>query len=270
MNIIQTIILSIIQGLTEFIPVSSSGHLVIIPEVLNWESQSTAFDVILHAGTLFSLIFYFRKKIAKIAVGTIKREESNTRLFKLLVISSIPASVVALLIELVNKLSDDRLDSLLKNNFLVVFMLITVGFVFLVIEKYYKNNKNQITDLTMRNALIIGVGQILSLIRGTSRSGATIIFGISQNLTRKEAAEYSFLIGIPIISIAFIYELFKIVTDSTIDINLDLALIGFVVSFITGLLAISFMLKFLKNNDLKIFGYYRIILGLIVLITLLT
>ncbi len=270
MSIAQTIILAIIQGLTEFIPVSSSGHLVVIPGLLDWESQSTAFDVILHAGTLFALIIYFRKKLTKIGSGVLKKEKSSIKLLNLLIVSTIPAAMFAFLIEIINKLTDDGIDELMKNNYLVVFMLVSIGILFLFVDKIYGNNEGKIEKMSIKNSLIIGLGQIISLVRGTSRSGITIIFGLSQKLSRKEAAEYSFLMGIPIISIAFIYELIKIITDENIVINVNLSLIGFVVSFLTGLIAINFMLKYLKNNNLQIFGYYRIILGIVVLITLLT
>jgi undecaprenyl-diphosphatase len=270
MTITQAFILGLIQGLTEFIPVSSSGHLVLLPELFNWEAQSTTFDIILHGGTLLALLIYFRERLLKILKGTIQKNEKERSLFIKLVLGTIPALLVGFIITLVNKSFDDVIDESMKSNWVIVVMMIALGILLIVSDYVFTHNRKTVKKINNKNAIIIGIGQCLAYIRGTSRSGVTILTGLTQGLDRHAAAEFAFLIGIPIIAAAFFGDLlFFLMDDARESISVENAVVGFLTAFISGLLAIRFMLRFLSNNGLKVFGIYRIVLGIVIILTLL-
>lgn len=254
---IQSIILGVIQGLTEFIPVSSSGHLVLTPEILGWEPQSTTFDVILHGGTLLALIVIFRKKILTLITHPI----ANKHLIISLIITSIPAGIVGLLFE-------NKIDEIFKSTDIVAVMLISVGLAMLLADTLPKRKSSVNKTPDKHTAFIIGLFQTLSLIRGTSRSGITILGGLSQKLSLKEATEYAFLASIPLIGGAFLVKLTELISNGTSgESTLNLS-IGFMSAFVAGIIAIKFMLNQIENLGLKYFGIYRIILGVLIIIIL--
>ncbi len=253
---LEALILGLIQGITEFIPVSSSGHLVLVPEIFNWEQQTTTFDLILHAGTLLALLITYRKKISEIILHPTK----NKNLIINLIIGTIPAGLVAFFFE-------DRIDETFKSINIVIFMLIIIGVVMVGVD-YLKTGPKKYTKLSKRNSLVIGIFQILSLVRGTSRSGMTILGGLSQKMTLKDAADFSFLLSIPLISAAVLMKILDLSANGLGQENLAHLSIGFLSAFISGLFAINFMLSQINKLGLKYFGIYRIILGIILIIAL--
>jgi undecaprenyl-diphosphatase len=266
MLVTYSILLGIIQGLTEFLPVSSSGHLVLLHNILNFNfEQNLAFDTALHLGTALALIIFFWQDVKKYFVAFFRfifqskqavRKETDF-VFKLIV-ATIPAVVLGLLFESI-------IDDILRHVGIVIAMLIVVAVLFFIVEKYSKSRK-EMTDLTFGKAFLIGCAQALALIPGVSRSGITISAGMIGNLTRKEAARFAFLLGIPVILGAGFYQIFKL-DFNTMGIDMIyLFLVGFFTSFISGLLVIKFLMKYLTNHKLNVFAWYRIGLAVLLII----
>lgn len=255
MDIVYSIILAIVQGLTEFIPVSSSGHLVILHDILSFNLTSDlAFDVALHAGTFVAVLIFFAKDI-------IYYIKNYFKLIWLILLASIPAGLVGLLLE-------DIIDQVLRNTWIVAIMLVIVGILFIITEKYAKTEID-LKKLNWQQALFVGIAQILALIPGTSRSGITIIAGMFMKLKREQAARFSFLIAIPIFAGATLkktWDLSKISIDSS---EWVVIIIGLIVSGIVGYFCIKYFLKFLEKYPLNWFAYYRFILAFILIIYLI-
>ena len=275
MNFLEPILLGILQGLTEFIPVSSSGHLYVFPKIFNGSQflSSTSFILFLHLGTLFSLLIYYRKLIYKYILVSFKyirdksldvEDKRNILIVRNVILGTIPAAIIGLIVDRLLKSIYD--ESIIDKNvaFLVVAVpMIIMGFLFIFENRFIKNNKSNVEDLGVKKSLLVGLSQALAFIRGTSRSGVTLLTGQLAGLNRVSAAEFSFLISIPIVAASSLYEVFKFMTDSS-DFSNDLIisyLLGAITSFIVGLFAIDFLLKFLKTRNLSFFGYYRVYFG---------
>jgi len=241
--------------LTEFLPVSSSGHLILLPSLLGWQVQSLAFDTVLHMGTVAALIGYFWRDLLEII-------KSKNYLI-LLVVGSLPAAISGLLLQ-------DFIETTLRSSAYVAAFLLAGSLIMWLAEITYKKlwHEQRMDDpqkLGLKKITAIGVFQSLALFSGISRSGATISGGMFMGMTREAAAKFSFILSIPIVLAA---GMFKVV-DSYRELNFDLAMLtGFLASFVVGMLAIKYLLKFLKSHDLYIFIVYRIILAVVVLITL--
>jgi undecaprenyl-diphosphatase len=276
MDLFQAAVLGIIQGLTEFIPVSSSGHLDLIPRLLGWE-QSTTFIQFLHFGTLLSLLIYFRKQIVRyinVSLKILKKEnlkrkqEKDLKVIRNVGITIIPAVIFGVLFEsLISKFYDNN-DNRELLILVVLVPLVLVGILFLFEERLFKNNKKEIDDLTPRDSLIVGLLQALAFIRGISRSGITLLAAQAKGLKRVDAAEFSFLMSIPIITGTSLYSIYKLIKlpAEQLQSEIPLAIVGFIASFISGLFAVNFLLRFLRSNSLRIFGLYRIIFAIIIFI----
>ena len=260
MTLIEAIMLGIVQGLTEFIPVSSSGHLVIADTVFGLGNGSLAFDVALHGGTLLALIIYFWKDLLDLARALLIKSQ-KTKLAWLLVVATIPAVFAGLLLESYAK-------DTFRSSLLVSFNLAFVAILMLWAEKQYTKQKNHITlDKTSENqALTMGFAQALAVVPGVSRSGITITSGLFAGMDRVAATRFSFLLGIPIILGAFIKAV--VFGDGLTQIQDETGVfaVGILAAFISGLFAIQFLLKYLAKHTLKIFAYYRITLAALVII----
>jgi undecaprenyl-diphosphatase len=262
MSLLESIILGLVQGLTEFIPVSSSGHLVIATNVLNI-NNAFMYDVLLNFGTLLALILYYRKKIYFIIkMAIIKRQ---FKLIGLLIIATIPAAVVGLTL-------DKQIELLNEYIWVVILMLLLVGAAFIVAGKQNTNANDQELDksISSMTSIRVGIMQAIALIPGTSRSGITILTGMKCGLSAKKAAEFSFLLAIPIISAASFKVLLTNDGLNYVKDNLGAVVVGNLVSFIAGLLAVKFLINLISKRGLKDFGWYRIGLALILIILLLT
>ena len=261
-TIIEAIILGIIQGLTEFIPVSSSGHLVIAQTLLLGEADHL-FIQALDFGTLFALVIYFSPKL----VDLFKKVffERDYRLARNIVITCIPAGLLGLaLADFIQN------SSVLLNPLTVSIMLALVGVLMIVVDKLPKKSPRETgTDLSPRRALIIGCAQAFALIPGVSRSGSTIIASRIMGLTPKAAAEYSFMVSIPIMVGLIGKLLLKSSDRSYMAANLDVIIIANIAAFVAAMLAIHFLLKYLSKHGLALFGWYRISLAAVVITVLL-
>jgi undecaprenyl-diphosphatase len=260
MDISISVILGAIQGLTEFIPISSSGHLVLVREFLNVNDASgLAFDAVLHLATSLAILIYFREEIKKIilagwnflAGGEVEREDRT--LLVALVLGTIPVVIVALLFE-------KFLSEGIREPLIVIGALIAGSFLFWIAEMVAEKNRR----LTARGGLITGLFQIAALVPGMSRSGMAISGGLFMGLRRETATRFSFLLAFPIIFGAGMKKLLDIGSGGMMnELGLSL-LIGSVVAFFFGLISIHYMLKFLRNHSLIIFAVYRILLAVVV------
>ena len=271
MTILQALILGVIQGLTEFLPVSSSGHLILIPYVFGWESQPLYFDVALHGGTLLAVASYFWKdwmiiwdSLKKNWRGAKKQDfmkyPVDLRLAILIGIGTIPAVVFGLLLQ--NIIGDT-----LRSPYVVIFMLVLVSIFMWWVEVRPRVVK-KMSKLKPFDGLLIGLSQAIALIPGTSRSGITISTGIFKGLSRKDAARFSFLLSTPIILGAVIYEGVKVFRNGLGQVEILPLTVGFITATATGFIAIKLLMKFLQKQKLTVFVVYRIVLALVIVFLL--
>lgn len=266
MGILEALSLGILQGITEFLPISSSGHLVLGEYFLGLNmSNLKSFDVVVHGGTLLAILVYFWKDIRgmlsalkKAVIGKLKWEDPFAKLIVFIIVGTIPAVLGGIFLE-------DLLDSMFRNITTVCLFMILVAVIFILGEKVHeKFAKKEI--LNWKKSFIVGIAQAIALIPGISRSGSTIVAGLFQGISRSEAARFSFLLGIPAISGALVLTFIKTEISAISKIGLIPLGIGFFSSFIFGLLSVSFLMKFLKNHSLRIFAMYRLLMGIGVLI----
>lgn len=276
MNLIEAIVLGIIQGLTEFLPISSTGHLTVAGKILNLISEEhpeqwTSFIAVLQLGTLLAVLIYFWKDLVSITkdffqdniIKPVRYSEQkiNSKLGWLIIIGTIPVVIIGLAFK------DAIEGALTKNLYVIAASLIVLALVLALAEKTAKFKKD-LENITIIDSIIIGFAQALSLIPGSSRSGTTITAGLFVGINRSAAARFSFLLSIPAVlasGIVQLYEAMKFI-DHTLAVNIIVATI---VSGISGYLAIDFLLKYLKKNTTFIFIYYRIALGIFILILLI-
>ena len=259
MEFFQIILLSIIQGLTEFLPVSSSGHLILTPLVFSFKDQGLALDAILHLGTLLAIILFFRKDLADLATGLTNRNKATHHLAWFILIASIPAGIIGFF-------GGEWIEANLRNTSFVGTNLIFWSLVFLAADRFNSKRIEPTKDLRrlkLRQVLFIGCAQAIALLPGTSRSGITIAAGLFSNLSHTSATRFSFLLGTPIIFAAGLHKLTQFLshpnpeqTYSSIHL-----LIGLGVSFFVGLIAIKLLLKIIERVGLLPFIIYRIILA---------
>jgi len=277
LNLFEAILLGIIQGLTEFLPISSTGHLTLAGKFMNLISpahpeQWTSFIAVIQLGTLIAVLVYFRNDIISIIKdffqdNLIKRvkyseQKFNSKLGWLIIIGTIPVVIIGLAFK------DAIEGTLTKNLYVIAISLIVLAIILALAEKLAKFKKD-LENVTIFDSIIIGFAQALSLIPGSSRSGTTITAGLFVGLKRETAARFSFLLSIPAVfasGLLQLYESLKFI-DQTMALNIIVATI---VSGISGYLAIDFLLKYLKKNSTFLFVYYRIALGIFILILLIT
>lgn len=260
---LKVIILGIVEGITEWLPISSTGHLILVEEFvkLNFsQSYLDMFNVVIQLGAIMAVVvIYFHRLNPFSPKKTEKQKKMTLQLWVKVVIASIPAGVVGILF-------NDFIEEKFNNSYVVATMLIVVGVLFIVIENRHKGRKPQITKISQMGVPVliwIGVFQMLAMIPGTSRSGATIIGALALGVSRTAAADFTFFLAIPAMAGASLVKLRHFGFDFT-GIELGLLLLGCVVSFVVSILAIKFLLKYIQNHDFKAFGYYRIVLGIIV------
>ena len=261
MTILQSIILGIVQGLTEFLPISSSAHLNLFPWVFGWGRMPESFDVALHIGTLLAIIVFFFKDWINLFVGgynqVVKKERSTEgRLFWYIVFSTIPAGIISLILDkIVGKIIGDNLN---LEMLVIAITLIVMGVLLYIVDER-SSSKTNLKKMTFKQAMLIGISQALAAaFPGTSRSGITMTTARWQGIDRESAARYSFLLATPITLAAVVFDL----AAFTFDLSF---LLGVFASFIVGIFIIKFLLEYLKRGNFKIFAIYRVIIGLIVI-----
>ena len=259
MSIIQSTLLGLIQGLTEFIPISSSGHLVVIRKLFNWTDQGLAFDVVLHLGTLLAVLIYFAKDWKKVILETITKKN---KLFWYIIVAALPASLAGLFLEKI-------IDNIFREILWVATFFIITGLIFIAVEKYNAYRlveKKGLEKVNWKDSLIIGLFQIISLFPGISRSGATISAGMFRRLKRQEAARFSFLVATLVVLGAGILGIYQLVQKEKLNGELSDLILGFISSALVGYFAIKYLMRYLKQGKLNLFAYYLISLGIILLV----
>ncbi len=263
MTILQALILGAVQGLTEFLPISSSGHLVLVPVLFGWQPHPLVFDTFLHLGTTMAVVIYFWRDLLGALRSTLSKDSEaskNRNLLVLLIVGSIPAGIIGFLFE-------DYFELYFRSVTSVAIFLLLGSVLMFLAEKLYTRvwDANRIKDeksISWQKSLIIGLFQSLALFSGFSRSGSSISGGMLFGLSREMAARFSFLLSVPIVVVAATFKIY----DSFNLFVLDGALVGgFFASFVSGYIAIDFLLKFLKSNKLYVFIVYRVILAVVLL-----
>jgi undecaprenyl-diphosphatase len=266
---LQALVMGIAQGLTEFLPISSSGHLLLIPYLFGWDDpfiESLSFSVVLHAGTLGALLVYFRddwRRLVPAGLATLRdrsfEDSPDRRLAWLLAVATVPAVIAALLF-------NDVIEEGVRQAGLVAVMLVVAGIVLWLADRYGPRT-HTIDRLTFRGAIGIGIAQALALVPGVSRSGISMTAGLFAGLDRADAARFSFLMATPITAMAVVYESLKLVNGETAGAEPVTLLVGVTASFIAGILAIAVLLRYLRSNSFTIFVVYRFVLAAIVFVT---
>lgn len=268
-EIIKAIILGIVEGITEWLPISSTGHMILVDEFIKLnvsDSFKNMFFVVIQLGAIMAVVVLYFHKLNPFSPKKNSLEKKETiNLWLKVIVGCLPAAVIGFLF-------DDLIEEKLMGYVTVALMLIIYGILFIVVENYNKNKKSKITqlsELTYKTALIIGFFQVLALIPGTSRSGATILGGIIIGCSRFVATEYTFFLAIPVMFGASFLKIVKYGMNYGFyltSVETAIMLVGLIVSFIVSVGAIKFLMGYIKKNDFKAFGYYRIILGLLVII----
>ena len=253
MSVLQAVLLAIIEGITEFLPISSTGHMIVASSVMGIASDefTKLFTIAIQLGAILSVVVLYYKKFIQ-----------SFDFYKKLLIAFIPAAVIG-------KLLNDYIDALLENVIVVAITLFLGGIILLFVDKWFAKSETEGEEIPSdAGALKIGLFQCIAMIPGVSRSAASIIGGLTQKLSRKAAAEFSFFLAVPTMFAATAYKLYKYFkTGATLSHEqLNLFLIGNVLAFIVAMIAIKSFIGFLNKNGFKLFGYYRIALGLIILI----
>jgi undecaprenyl-diphosphatase len=259
MSIIQTIILAIVEGLTEFLPISSTGHLIITSSFMGIERDefTKLFEVAVQLGAILAVVVIYRKKFF---------DFSRLRFYLKLIIGVIPAIILGLLFS-------KKIDALLESPLTVAVSLLAGGVILLFVDKIFNNPTiDTESKISVRRSFIIGIWQCLAMVPGVSRSGASIIGGMQQKLTRKAAAEFSFFLAVPTMFAATGYKLYKAYKENPEILrshsNIHMLIIGNIIAFVVAMVAIRFFIGFLQKHGLKLFGYYRILAGILLLLLL--
>ena len=264
MELIKTILFGVVEGLTEWLPVSSTGHMILVDEFVRLDVSKQFMDmflVVIQLGAILAVVALNFEKLNPWSSWKSRQEKKETvRLWSKVILACLPAAVIGLLF-------NDYMEKHYMTAPVVSFTLILYGILFIVVENYNKHRRPRISDLSRldyKTAFIIGVFQVLSLVPGTSRSGATILGGILFGASRYVAAEFTFFLAIPVMFGASLLKMVKFGFHYT-GAEIIILIVGMVTAFIVSILSIKFLLSYIKTNDFKAFGWYRIALGLVVL-----
>ncbi len=268
-NVIKAIVLGVVEGITEWLPISSTGHMILVNDLIHLRVSDAfmeAFEVVIQLGAILAVLLLYWGKLNPFSPRktALQRQDTWQMWFKVIV-ACLPAAVIGLLL-------DDTIDALFYNSWTVSITLVVYGVLFILLERRHKAPKTStMSEMTYTTALLIGAFQVLALIPGTSRSGATILGAVFLGASRPVAAEFSFFLSIPVMVGASLLKMLKygkLVAEGTevFGWNEGLVLLtGMVVAFAVSVLAIRFLMSYIKKHDFKAFGYYRIVLGLIVI-----
>lgn len=269
LEIFKSILFGIVEGITEWLPISSTGHMILLDEFIKIKFQTPGFyelfQVVIQLGAILAVVLMYFKTICPFGFGKDKQERMSTwNLWGKILVACLPAAIIGILF-------DDWLDEHLYNSVVVSLALIIYGIIFIIIESknFGKRTTKELNDITYKQAVGVGCFQLLSLIPGTSRSGSTIIGGLILGLERSVAASFTFFLAIPVMAGASLLKLVKYVLETGFTfVASDLLLLGVgcLVAFIVSILIIKFLMNYIRKHDFKVFGYYRIVLGILVLV----
>ena len=269
MTILESIILAIVEGLTEFLPVSSTGHMILTEGILGMESTAylKAFTVMIQFGAILSVVVYYFRRFLPFPILGLKPDPTTSlggwRLYGLMIVGCIPAAILGALF-------NETIDTLLGSTWVVLGMLFLGGILMIYFDRIFTNKTER--PVLVQNAFIIGLFQCLAMIPGVSRSMATIFGGMQQGLTRRQAAEFSFFLAVPTMFGATLLKGYKLYKELGVEVfqeNWQTLLVGNIVAFVVALLAIKFFIEFVTKYGFRVFGYYRILLSVGVAIALL-
>jgi len=258
--LLKALILGIVEGLTEFLPISSTGHLIIVGSLLNYtDEQSKVFKIVIQLAAILAVCWLYRERITKVAAG-LGSDPIQQRFVGLLMVGFLPAAVLGLMFH-------STIKTYLFNPLTVAGALIVGGFLILYIErKVYQPRINSVDEMRWPDALKVGFAQALAMFPGTSRSGATIMGGLIFGLSRKTATEFSFFLAIPTMFAATIYDIYKNWAILRLE-DLPVFAVGFAASFVAAMLSVRALVRYISNHDFTVFAWYRIVFGVIVLLT---
>lgn len=270
MTILEAIVLGLVQGLTEFIPISSTGHLKLVPELLGWGDPGAAISAVIQFGTILAVIIYFFKDIIRLIVGFVRGlmtrkpfGDPDSREAWYVIFATIPIVVMGVLLK-------DYIEGVFRSTWVVTFQLIFIAILMQVAEAYAKRKGfRPVEDFNAKDAWIIGAGQCIALIPGSSRSGSTLMTALFRRVPHDYAARFSFVMSIPAITAAGVFQMFD-AKDELAAIGTAPILVGIVVAFISGWASIFFLLRYLRTHTTHVFIYYRYVVGVILAIMLLT
>lgn len=266
MDFFSIIILGIVQGVAEFLPISSSAHLIIFRDIFGIgagmsHNMELAFDIALHLGTLLAIgVFFFNDFIKMISKGLTKGvKDKDGKILWYLIAATIPAAIAGILFE-------DMIENAIRSNYFIIGLALAImGIIIYLADKYSKSTKN-IEKLTLKDSILIGCSQVFALIPGFSRSGTTIATGRMLGINREDAAKFSFFLSAPVVCGAVALKLLDSTTWTIIAANASTFILGIIIAFVIGLLCIKILLKYLDNHNFKIFMIYRLIMAAIVII----
>lgn len=264
-ELLKALFLGIVEGITEWLPISSTGHMILVDEFIKLnmsEEFKEMFFVVIQLGAILAVVLLFWKKLFPFDITKkgIKVKNDIMNLWFKILVACVPAGIIGIL-------WDDVIDEIFYNYITVAITLILYGILFIIVENMNKNKESKIKELsevTYKTSLLIGIFQVLALIPGTSRSGATIIGAMLIGCSRYIAAEFTFFLAIPVMAGASFIKMLKFGFVFT-GLELAVLLVGMISAFIVSILAIKFLMGYIKKNDFKVFGYYRIVLGILVL-----
>lgn len=268
MTVLEAIVLGLVQGLTEFIPISSTAHLRIVPALLGWEDPGAAASAVIQLGTLLAVIIYFARDLARMTIGFFRglarRQpfgEPDSRLAWYVIIGTIPVSIFGLLLK-------DFIETGARNLWLISASLIAVAILLMIAERRVRGAQlRPIEDVNLGDAVAVGFGQALALIPGMSRSGSTMMVGLFRRQSHAAAARFSFLLSVPAILLSGLFELFA-EWEHLAGLGWAAVAVATIISFVAGWASIWFLLRYLKTHTTSIFIYYRIVLGVLMLVLL--
>ncbi len=262
-ELLKAIFLGLIEGLTEFLPISSTGHLILFGHLIDFHSDSgRVFEVVIQLGAILAVCWLYRQKIIELVKGFFSGDAGARRFAINVLVAFFPAVIIGVL-------AVDFIKQVLFSPLVVACALIIGGFIIFAVEgRKFEPKTTEATDITLKQAFLVGLAQCVAMIPGTSRSGATIIGGMLTGLSRKAATEFSFFLAMPTMLGAATYDLIRNADKLTSDQMLNIS-VGFVAAFIAALLVVKALVKFVEKHTLRVFAWYRVVLGVILLIVFL-
>ncbi len=268
MSTLEAIVLGVVQGLTEFLPISSTGHILFVPALAGWPDPGAAFSAVIQLGTMAAVLVYFRTDLWRMAVAFVKSfvgdhplwrsDDSDARIGWYIVLGTIPISIVGIVFA-------DQIENNVRSLSLVAAVMILFSFVLMAADLKGAQDRD-VKQLTLRDGIIIGLFQALALIPGVSRSGSTISGGLFLGLNRESATRYSFLLSVPAVVLSALFELRKIGDGAGASVGVAPTIIATVLAFISGYLAIAFLLRFVRTHNFAVFVVYRVAVGATMLV----
>lgn len=259
---LQALLLGVIEGITEFLPISSTGHLILTQELIGFKDTHELFTVVIQLGAIAAVVWYYRRDLWQKSVGLLRRESAALNFWKILALGTIPAGVIGL--------AFDKISTAISIPAVIAFALIIGGIILWLVDNKPVHRTEKLVSLdtiTPKQALLVGLGQCVAMVPGVSRSGATIVSGLAVKLNRPTATAFSFYLSIPVLVLASAYKLAKYSADiPSISGGWAGIVIGLVAAFFTALLAVSWLLRYIAHHNFKPFAIYRIVLGILLLL----